>query len=407
MTVRAVEWKNPYTWGIWIEVTEDKVINLRLRWENNLIEYDEGDNEIYVDLQLDDEITPTDELPVWITTGRIIVDNWWDFTGTIIVAKTTSGDLIKFVYADDWKFYIDNWTWTLKQIYLKSDIDTLINALKVEIKAYVDEHDTVVSDTAPSDPYQWQLWYDTTTNKLKTYDWTQWNEIAWWATYSAWAWISIDQNNQISNSLPWPVIASSAPSNPVEWTLWYDTTNDVLKSYDGTQWNNVWDDNPNVKAFYITTTWTSLTAKEQWKAVLDWYLAGKTPIIIYNNKAYNLYSRDSTKLQFLSDVEYTDDNSQWYTTLTGALFVINCTSFPFNTVSKTEAKSNSIINVLRTGKDYSTPYTPEYNGSPATKKYVDDSVSVVSGDSGTTYTIKVSNTAPAVGTPNTTLTFVY
>jgi len=199
MTVRAVEWKKPYTWGIWIEITEDKVINLRLRWENNLIEYDEGDNEIYVDLQLDDEITPTDELPVWITTGRIIVDNWWEFTGTIIVAKTTSGDLIKFVYADDWKFYVDNWTWTFKQIYLKSEIDTLLNALKVEIKAYVDEHDTVVSDTAPSEPYQWQLWYDTTTDKLKTYDWTQWNETAWWwATYSAGNWIDIDQNNEIS-----------------------------------------------------------------------------------------------------------------------------------------------------------------------------------------------------------------
>jgi hypothetical protein len=36
-------------------------------------------------------------------------------------------------------------------------------------------------------------------------------------------------------------------------------------------------------------------------------------------------------------------------------------------------------NVLRTGKDYTTPYTPQYNWSPATKKYVDDSVSTLMG----------------------------
>jgi hypothetical protein len=37
---------------------------------------------------------------------------------------------------------------------------------------------------------------------------------------------------------------------------------------------------------------------------------------------------------------------------------------------------------------------------------VDDSVSVVSGDSGVTYTIKVSNSDPASWTPATTITFV-
>ena len=35
-------------------------------------------------------------------------------------------------------------------------------------------------------------------------------------------------------------------------------------------------------------------------------------------------------------------------------------------------------NFLRTGVNYGTPYTPEYNGSPATKKYVDDKSTVVS-----------------------------
>lgn len=134
MTVRAVEWKKPYTWGTAIEITEDKVINLRLRDENNLIIYDEGDNEIYVDLQLDDELRPTDAFPVWITTGRVVVDNGWDVTWTILVAKTTSWDVIKLLYADDWKLYIDNGTGTFKQIYLKPEVDALLQ----EIRTYID-----------------------------------------------------------------------------------------------------------------------------------------------------------------------------------------------------------------------------------------------------------------------------
>lgn len=134
MSVRAVEWKLPYTWGKAIEITEDKVINLRLRDENNLIIWDEWDNEIYVDLQLPNEITPTDAFPVWITTGRVIIDNWWDSTGTLICAKTTSGDNIKVFYADNGKLYVDNWTGLFTQVYLKPEVDALLQ----QLRTYVD-----------------------------------------------------------------------------------------------------------------------------------------------------------------------------------------------------------------------------------------------------------------------------
>lgn len=48
------------------------------------------------------------------------------------------------------------------------------------------------------------------------------------------------ENNVITNALNWKhpwAISNVAPSNPVEWMLWYDTTNDQLKVYDWTNWN--------------------------------------------------------------------------------------------------------------------------------------------------------------------------
>lgn len=133
MTVRAVEWKLPYTWWKAITVDENKVISLNLRDENNLIIYDQGDNEIYVDLQLPAWIRPNYAFPVWITTGRVLVADDWDVTWTIIVAKTTSWDVIKLLYGDDWTLWMDNGTGLFKQIYFKADVDLIITNLTTYI----------------------------------------------------------------------------------------------------------------------------------------------------------------------------------------------------------------------------------------------------------------------------------
>lgn len=130
MTVRDVEWKLPYTGWKAISIDEHKVISLNLRDENNLIIYDEGDDEIYVDLQLPDWIRPLDAFPVGVTTGRVLVADDWDTTWTIVCFKTTSWDNIKLLYGDDGKLYIDNGTWTFKQIYLKGEVDALLQALR-------------------------------------------------------------------------------------------------------------------------------------------------------------------------------------------------------------------------------------------------------------------------------------
>lgn len=198
MATRIVEWKKPYTWGQAIDIDENKVISLKLRDENNLIIYDEWDDEIYVDLQLPDWLEPTDAFPVWVNTGRVIVADGWDKTWTIVIAKTTSGDYIEFLYADDWTLWIDNATWTFKQIYLKGDVDTLITNLTTYINTELaKKQNGVVSGTAPSNPSQWDLWYDTTNNVLKVYDGS-----TWVSTGSGWGDVQVStQANNIFT--PW------------------------------------------------------------------------------------------------------------------------------------------------------------------------------------------------------------
>lgn len=268
MTVRAVEWKKPYTWGTAIEITEDKVINLLLREANNLLQVN-GDNELYCDLQLNDELRPTDDFPVGVTTGRIVEDNGWDRTGTILCAKTTSWDNVKLVYTDEGEIWIDNWTGTFKKLYLASEVDDLLSELESELKDYVDNKSTFKpypaefvtnlttaqfltsienQDLPVGNVYLWQVslsdmpvWVNVQA-EVEVYIYPQ--NIVYCIMRSAEVVPYVWQVNSYSNRW-WEPIAnqytgSSAPLNPTEWMIWYDTTNDVLKTYDGTQWNEVW-----------------------------------------------------------------------------------------------------------------------------------------------------------------------
>lgn len=132
MTVRLYEWDKTETGWAWIEITDNKVVNLLLRSLNNLIKIND-DNEAYVDLQLEDWIEDDANMPVWVNVGRVLQADWWLATWTLLVAKTTSGDEIRFLFADNWKLYTDNWTWTFTQIYLKPEVDALLLQLRNEL----------------------------------------------------------------------------------------------------------------------------------------------------------------------------------------------------------------------------------------------------------------------------------
>lgn len=248
MPVRAVEWKKPYRWGTAIEITEDKVINLLLREANNLLHVN-GNNELYCDLQLDDELRPTDDFPVGVTTGRINPDNWWDWEGTILCAKTTSGDNIKLVYTDAWEIWVDNGTGTFKRIFP----------------------------------------------------------------------LSLDVNT---------------------------------------------------KTFYIT----DLQDLTVWQEAYNRYSEGKNPIISYQ---WNTYVVDSLQSSGSSSLRFINTYTTVYNMMNDGISYVWQNRLYLH-LQNDEVESISIdvetISpvVLATNRDYTTPYTPQYDWSPATKKYVDD-----------------------------------
>lgn len=212
MATRVVEWKKPYTGGVAIEITKDKVINLLLREANNLLQVN-GNNELYCDLQLNDELRPTDDFPVGVTTGRIVIDNGWDWEWTILCAKTTSWDNIKLVYTDAGEIWIDNWTGTFKRMYLASEVDELL-ALKQDLLT---------------------PWANITIQQV----WDNLEISANNTEYTAGDGIDIDQNNVISNTRPWPIVSDTAPSNATVGMMWFDNINSELWIYDWTQWLQV------------------------------------------------------------------------------------------------------------------------------------------------------------------------
>lgn len=128
MTVRLIEWQVPYTWGTAIEITADKVINLLLRSEDNLLQVNQ-DNELYCDLQLANWIAPDDDFPVGVTTGIVNANDWRPYNWLLLHYETTSWAYAQWLYAWDGHFYLDGWTWTFKKIYYADEVDALFQQL--------------------------------------------------------------------------------------------------------------------------------------------------------------------------------------------------------------------------------------------------------------------------------------
>lgn len=400
MAVRNVEWKLPYTWGKAITVDGNtKVISLNLRDENNLIIYDQLDDEIYVDLQLPDWIRPQYAFPVGVTTGRVLSGNDWDVTWTILVAKTTSWDVIKLLYWDDGKLYIDNGTGIFKQVYLKPEVDALlatkqdkliaweniviapdwktISAIMPAMDRFLSLWDCSTGEPLSfhgSIPFEYKTWdhylvetVDSTTNyrpSWNAYDGTasqvvETEEVAVWDVY-------------IYDGAVWLLQINHSKSVSFANIAWQPSDNPALDAALDAKANA---SDVNTKTFTLASTTDYTNAQAAYDYLQDWW----NPIIDYDGTIYTYWrtvaggrSMGFRSSRVNSSVASGNSKSE----ITIDYITIN-TDLNYQVNSIIVWDWVTMSSYLDTDVDYQTPYTPTYNGSPATKKYVDDSVGAV------------------------------
>ena len=131
-----------------------------------------------------------------------------------------------------------------------------------------------------------------------------------------------------------------------------------------------WISDINTKTFYIENNSDLTTAQSAY----DWYDDGKDAILSYWDSIYVLV--DSTSSSWTTTLEFRNNKTvieNWISDSCSLqdkiLLAIDealgeVTSITIGTVEVTP-------HVLATGVDYTNPYVPEYDGSPATKMYVD------------------------------------
>lgn len=143
---KFVEWEKRYTWGVAIEVTPNKVINLLLRDENNLLHVN-GDNELYCDLQIANGIAPNDAFEVWVTTGMVNEADGRPQSWLLLHYEEAGGAYAQWLKGNDGKIYLDPGTGTFKLVYYADDVDALFTQLRSEISAvwYSGEYDDLLN----------------------------------------------------------------------------------------------------------------------------------------------------------------------------------------------------------------------------------------------------------------------
>ena len=125
----------------------------------------------------------------------------------------------------------------------------------------------------------------------------------------------------------------------------------------------------NTRMFNLSSSSDLATAQE----IYDWYAAWKYPVIYYDSNSYVFRDAQNGALTFICSVPelgedvYQDNSIIKYKAI--ELFYTGSSVTNISFLSWTPW-----INYLDTDVDYRFPYVPQYDGSPATKKYVDDGV---------------------------------
>lgn len=221
--------------------------------------------------------------------------------------------------------------------------------------------------TAPFKPVIGQIYFDTTDKTGYIYDGTEWRDIAaiqQGATYTAGNGIKID-NNTISNAYGYQSEDLLIYNYTIPATVTSETD---LQTALESVFSNVVANIGTSKGLVFVLSPVNDTTKD----------------VFYDKLGvYSLYSTSSTTLVLRKCFGY---DTTLIETTDGSAHEIISTQSPDITVTLTNESTSGVIvsfdnyvpeslRVLATDTNYATPYTPLYDGSPATKKYVDDNIS--------------------------------
>jgi hypothetical protein len=134
------------------------------------------------------------------------------------------------------------WPYVIAACYNYSTPYMPTNPWNPATKKYVDECVVYKCSTTPSSPTEWLLWYDTSSDILKSYNWTQWNAVWAWSWAGSWDVIwpngSVDWHIAVFDSTSWKIIKDWWPVP--EWKTYtagnWILIEDTYEDYSAMQW---------------------------------------------------------------------------------------------------------------------------------------------------------------------------
>lgn len=142
---------------------------------------------------------------------------------------------------------------------------------------------------------------------------------------------------------------------PPEVYYWDGTTSSTGLAF----WNNIYQLQKTKPVIVFHTKKISA-----WYVTFSWRYYNNMPTSDFDTMDANVYSRvigDKTYSSGFNNIPI-DTFSLYFTISNDTVTAIRTNSY------------RSYIGYIDTAENYSQPYTPLYNGSPATKKYVDDAI---------------------------------
>lgn len=289
----------------------------------------------------------------------------WQYTIQLWKWTTsTASKLYVWFENDNWEL-LDGTTWLIPDARISSNI-----ARSTDVSGKQDKATSWSAAPTTTPTYVWEQYVDTTNDKLYVATWTS-SSSDWTEVWSWWGW---------SGDVTWPNSSTDWDIALFDWA-----TGKIIKDSWVALSSKADATDLNTKTFYMSSSSDTTTAQ----AAYDWWAAGNNPIVIYNKNTYIYNTSSSTqfKLQKVSTQTWIN-TSDWTTGLRQYYMYYTISSWTVTSV--TIDTYGTISSFLSTDYDYSTPYTPQYNGSPATKKYVDDAVAAAASASSQTGNILTS-----------------